>query len=223
MSYVIRRNIMLSLIFSHIGGIAGKHVLDAGCGEGSWGHHIRSIKGWNQAYKVGIDLFKPYASLTKRHQLYDDVIVGDVRFLPIKDSTFDFVLSVFVLEHLTKADGDLFLNEAKRVCRRVFVLVTEYGFKTAVEVGIPKKSLEENPLLHHLSGWTYRELNRRSFTVRGVGFKYGHKFPYPFRILFYVLFPLAYIHPEFADKIIAYRVLRKAALVPNKNAFGTRL
>jgi len=198
---------MLSLVFARVE-LTGKIVLDAGCGKGAWGRHIRFAEGWNQAYKVGIDLFKPYIAIAKNHRLYDDVIAGDVRYLPFKGTIFDLVLSAFVLEHLTKADGDRFLCEAKRVCRQSFILITEHGHKSSAEAGISRKALEENPLLHHRSGWTYRELHERGFTVRGFGVKYTRRFPWPCKIFLYIISSFTYMLPKFADKLIARKVRR---------------
>jgi ubiquinone/menaquinone biosynthesis C-methylase UbiE/uncharacterized protein YbaR (Trm112 family) len=82
----------------------GKLFLDIGCGWGRW-----CISAINKGYvAVGIDPSLGAVMAGKRvaHELglSPKYIVGDSRFLPFKDSTFDVVFSYSVLQHLTGED-----------------------------------------------------------------------------------------------------------------------
>lgn len=87
---------------------AGDRVLDLGCGNGRalvWNEHLG-------AYQVGIDL-SPYFAREARAQV--DLIVGDLRRLPLADEAFTKAFSLDVLEHLSRPSLASVLREAHRV------------------------------------------------------------------------------------------------------------
>lgn len=55
---------------------------------------------------MGIDIFRPYLEEVRRKGVYHDLILGDVRFLPFKEKSFDAVICMEVLEHLERQDGE---------------------------------------------------------------------------------------------------------------------
>lgn len=87
---------------------AADRVLDLGCGSG------RALV-WNQdlgAYQAGVDVSPYFAreALTKV-----DLIVGDLRRLPVGDASFTKAFSLDVLEHLSRDGVVEMLREAGRV------------------------------------------------------------------------------------------------------------
>lgn len=90
------------------------NCLDAGCGTGAYvplyrGHRV-----------VGLDLTDEYldqARVMARQNPDASLIRGEVRTLPFKDGSFDFVLSADVLEYLEPAERKEAFREFDRVCR----------------------------------------------------------------------------------------------------------
>jgi malonyl-CoA O-methyltransferase len=75
--------------------LAGKRLLDAGCGTG------RRLRGIEAAKAVGVDLSPDMlaagAGLQPRHV---QTLIGDVRALPLPDAAFDVVWCRLVIGHL---------------------------------------------------------------------------------------------------------------------------
>src|SRR3989344_583834 len=88
-------------------------VLDVGCGTGAY---FKYFKG-NEIY--GIDLEDRYFKLVDKNKYKAKKIVlkkADMRKIPFKDKSFDFVLSVLVLEYMkTNKELKLAVEELKRV------------------------------------------------------------------------------------------------------------
>jgi SAM-dependent methyltransferase len=83
-------------------------VVDLGCGSG------RALV-WNQdmgAYQVGVDV-SPFFAVEAVKQV--DLVVGDLRKLPLADATFTKAFSLDVAEHLTRESLRAMLTEGGRV------------------------------------------------------------------------------------------------------------
>jgi SAM-dependent methyltransferase len=95
-------------------------VLEAGCGLGGWLNYISSIDG----NVIGVDFIHDCLAKLKREFPNACVATSDVRSLPFKNESFQYVVSFGVLEHLednlsgaldelvrvTKDSGLLFLS-----------------------------------------------------------------------------------------------------------------
>lgn len=97
-------------------------------------------------------------------RIYNDLILGDVRYLPFKDKSFDAIICMEVLEHLQKGDGEKLLSELERVARKQILLTTPVGKYEQHLFG-------GNPYQEHRYIWNPRELKALGYKVRGVGFK----------------------------------------------------
>jgi SAM-dependent methyltransferase len=83
-------------------------VIDLGCGSG------RALL-WNAdrgAYGVGLDV-SPYFAAQSRDRV--DLVLGDLRRLPLSDGSFTKAYALDVLEHLSRDSLEAMLAEASRV------------------------------------------------------------------------------------------------------------
>jgi len=63
-------------------------------------------------------LFKPYLLRSKEARVHHDYILADITKLEFRPKSFDTVLALDVLEHLTKGDGlNLIKNMEKIACK----------------------------------------------------------------------------------------------------------
>gem|GEM_PF-1456414 len=102
--------------------VNGSNILDCGCGVGRWGYLLKK-KGIDGV--VGVDIYRPYISQAKK---YESVVLASIVFLPFKSGSFEVGLAVEVIEHLPKDQGFVFLQELKRVSKKV-VLTTPKNFE----------------------------------------------------------------------------------------------
>lgn len=96
-------------------------VLDVGCGTGEYFKYFKGKEIF------GMDLEDGYFKIIKKNKLSGKKIIlkkADMREIPFKDETFDFVLSVLVLEYM-KSEKELrkAISELKRVLKRGGVLI----------------------------------------------------------------------------------------------------
>lgn len=87
-------------------------LLEAGCGLGGWILHLKS-KGYDV---YGIDFVESAIDAIKAYDASMKVSVGDATKIDFPDSSFDFYLSLGVIEHLE--DGpEPYLEEAYRLIK----------------------------------------------------------------------------------------------------------
>lgn len=113
-------------------------------------------------YAVGIDIFEPYLRESAK-KVYDEVILGDVRKIPLKTKSLDVVLCLNVLEHLEKEEGKRLIGAMEEIARRQIILLVPHGF-------IAKPAYNGNPFQTHKASWSVQELKESGFTVRGLNF-----------------------------------------------------
>lgn len=183
-------------------------VLDVGCGRHSF---ISEVIKSQKFDAVGLDIFEPNVKEAKSNKVYRDVIVGDARQLPFKDKEFDLSVSIEVLEHLDKEDGEKALAELERVSRETVLITTPVG-----------KSVHHayygNPYEEHKYIWSLEELKAKGFAIRGKGIKgltAGDKwwlslpmFMSPLQYAVYIIGTLfSYFILDIAESVIAWKDL----------------
>jgi len=99
----------------HSGG--GKRFLDIGCSWGRW-----SVAAARLGYQpVGIDPSLGAVLAARRVclelGLKADFVVGDARFLPFADQTFDTTFSYSTMQHFSRQDALIYLAEIGRVLK----------------------------------------------------------------------------------------------------------
>ena len=85
-------------------------ILDMGCGTGNY---LRALKPAAQNV-IGIDLSE--GMLEQARSKHSDLLCGDVTRLPFAAETFDGVIAMQVLHHVSEKEQ--FLSEAQRVLRK---------------------------------------------------------------------------------------------------------
>lgn len=130
-------------------------VLDLGCGYNS------ITKYCNIPLTVGVELFKPYLEESIRRGIHSQYIKADITRLEFKSKSFDAVIAVEVLEHLTKQEGAKLLNKMEDWARKKVIIATPNGY-------LWQNGYDDNPLQEHRSGWSSKELRKLGFKVRGI-------------------------------------------------------
>jgi len=152
----------LTPIINELKIIRPKTILDVGCGLGVYGYMIRLYlelygddenfmkkltgkKPW-EITMHGIEGYKGYLKYIPSWA-YDKIINDSAMKIlrKIKDRQYDMVLALAIVEHFEKHDGFAFLNELKRVGKKVIV---------SVPMKWQEQYVPENDLETHRSHWT---------------------------------------------------------------------
>lgn len=89
----------------------GASVLDLGCGEG-----VLALLKRKDVRLYGVDISPELLALAQRNG-YDEVHCADFSSLPFSEATFDYVVSLDVLGHVSFAEKPAVLDEIKRVLK----------------------------------------------------------------------------------------------------------
>jgi len=138
-------------------------VLDLGCGPSSPLKNIKNIK-----YSVGVEIFKPYLKLSKQQKIHTKYLPKNILDLDFPKNSFDAVILIEVLEHLSFKDGQKIIKLANKWAKNKIIISTPNNFFAMGEV-------DHNPHQQHLSGWSVSILQKLGFKVNGVS---GLKFFY---------------------------------------------
>ncbi|MBU1110112.1 class I SAM-dependent methyltransferase [Patescibacteria group bacterium] len=134
-------------------------VLDVGCGSSS------PIQQFSEQleYSVGVDIFGPAVEESRQagiHNEYSaiDALEAGERF---KEKSFDCVLALNLIEHLSKEDGLRLITMMEKIAKKKVIIFTPNGF-------LPQGA-NENMFQEHLSGWTSKEMTDLGYRVIGAG------------------------------------------------------
>ncbi len=132
-------------------------LLDVGCGSHS---PIRPYS--KNFFSVGVDLFEPSIEKSKKdgiHNEYKKIDVLDIG-KNFKPNSFDCVIALDVIEHLTKEDGYKLLDMMEKIAKKKVIIYTPNGF-------IAQGADDGNLWQIHKSGWTAGEMEKRGYKVIG--------------------------------------------------------
>ena len=81
-------------------------VLDIGCGKNS------VLEAFKNKYKVGVDAFEDYISISKEKKTHNEYILGDINSLDLKNllPKFQAVIIFDLIEHLTQKETENLIN-----------------------------------------------------------------------------------------------------------------
>ena len=131
-------------------------VLDLGCGPSS---PVGALKYLTT--RVGVEPFGPYLELAKARGTHDEFHQKLITDLDFGVASFDAVIMIDVIEHMTEEDGLNALRLAEKWARKKVIINSPNGY-------IPQKSLDGNPLQEHKSGWTYSKMKELGYVSRGL-------------------------------------------------------
>jgi len=131
-------------------------VLDIGCGPNSPLQYCENIK-----HSVGVEPFAPYLKKTKKRRIHSKYLSSQAQDLSFPPNSFDAVILIEVLEHLSAEAGLRIIKKAERWARKKVVVSCPNGFMAQEEV-------DQNPYQKHLSGWKVSKLRDLGFQVRGL-------------------------------------------------------
>lgn len=130
-------------------------VLDLGCGLDS------PIKYCNVYYSVGVEAFESYIKTSKDKKIHNAYILANISELNFKPKSFDAVILIEVLEHLTKEEGIHLLEKVETWAKKKVVVTTPNGY-------LPQGEMSNNPYQVHRSGWTVDEMKGRGYKGYGM-------------------------------------------------------
>ena len=168
---------------------------------------MRFINRHKQFYCVGVDIFRPWMNGARRQERHSDCVLCDIQRLPIREKTFDIVLCMEVLEHLTKEDGQKLLEKMERIARRQVIVTTPVG-----EFAL-HPATDDNPYQEHQSSWRPAELVRYGYKIRGYGLPLAGgahgllgRLPEPFRSIRRLIWVLASTISYFVPTLAGWMV-----------------
>jgi ubiquinone/menaquinone biosynthesis C-methylase UbiE len=134
-----------------------KQVLDVACGCGGWYPTLPLGCEW-----VGVDIWLPY--LCQQRFQARNLVHGIVTDLPFHSGSFDVVLCIEVLEHLSRDDGARMLEEAKRVAKQAVIVTTPTDPLGRHSQG----DINRNPHERHVTFTSSARLVRLGFKVHKI-------------------------------------------------------
>ena len=131
-------------------------VLDIGCGPNSPLQYCENIK-----YSVGAEPFAPYLKKAKKRGIHSKYLSSQAQNLSFPENSFDGVILIEVLEHLSVKDGLKVIKKTQEWARKKVVISCPNGF-------VAQEEVDQNPYQKHLSGWEAAKLKGLGFQVRGL-------------------------------------------------------
>lgn len=133
-----------------------KTVLDIGCGPSSPLQHCKNIK-----QSLGVEAYKPYLEISKKHNIHNEYLNKKIEELEFPDKSFDAVIMIEVLEHLSEEEGLRILQKLEKWTKKKIIISSPNGF-------VPQKELDGNPLQKHLSGWDVKKMRSLGYRCSGL-------------------------------------------------------
>ena len=122
-------------------------VVDVGPGVGTY---AKLLAGPDVKRITAIEVWEPYVRTYRLHRYYDEIILGDVREVPIPAT--DVVILGDVAEHMT-------VGEAQEVWRRCAEAARRAVYLSIPIVHYPQEPIEDNPYEVHVEeDWSHEKV-----------------------------------------------------------------
>ncbi len=193
----------------HLG--KARTILDIGCGDGSF---MKKINTDNKYQITGLELYDPYIKKALKTGVYKQIKKMDLNKIIIKKKSYDVVLALQVIEHLSKKEGIELIKKIESIAKNKVIITTPNGFVNYD----PFENLDNNKLQKHKSGWNINELTNYKYKVYGQGSYFIYrsdsilykfrKLKYLFAVLSYLVSPFTYFLPFSAAYLVAVKNVR---------------
>ncbi len=171
-------------------------LLDVGCGRGESFGELKLPR----IHKDGVELSHADAEEARRSGQYATVFEHDVRDTAfIKNKSYDAVLCINLIEHMSKMNGLSLVAEMERIARKVVIIETPNGFLPSNEA-----HARENEFQRHLSGWEPYEFAFLGYSVMGL---FGHKLLRKVKLGDHITDKMVRHRPSQASVLLAYKKL----------------
>jgi Glycosyltransferase len=127
--------------------IKPKLVLDVGPGGGTYSQLIQDKLG---AKWVGVEIWEPYVQEYNLKNLYDDVIISDIRDFDYNIGSIDLIIAGDIIEHLPYEDAIKVINKFKASCKNFIISIPI--------APLPQRELYGNINETHHYQWTFSEM-----------------------------------------------------------------
>ncbi|OYT16626.1 MAG: hypothetical protein B7C24_06845 [Bacteroidetes bacterium 4572_77] len=178
-------------------------VLEVGCGRGTISNYF--LEDGHECHMLDFD--KSIVKVGRQNLKTNTFVCGDALNLPYKDSYFDVVVSVGLLEHFEKSDIKRIMNEAIRVLRpgglylhyvvpKTCVVQERYGWiNNCLRRLWGKRKKESEVFVNDLSPADYKEISPGILLMCGL---------YPLPMISYSpKFPFTLMPPWFEKTLVA--------------------
>ncbi len=167
-------------------------VLDIGCGP------LSPILYCDIKYSVGVEVFDKYLEEAKKNKTHSKYLHSNMFDLDYEENSFDAIVMVEVIEHLTYEDGLRLLELSEKWAKKKIILTTPNGYFRMDE------AVDGNEFQRHLSGWSIGDLKALGFTCKGLA---GLKcFYYSENNVHSLLDGNIYANYRFKPKILGYLI-----------------
>ena len=145
-------------------------IVDVGCNIGLGAEPLRAAAP--SARLVGIDCVPERVAAAR--ESFDEALLASATKLPLDTASVCVVTAGELIEHLTPADAERFVAEARRVLRPTGRMIITTPNPNYVKLKLMNRSVLDDPA--HLSQFTAGELKRllqrhemRAIAIRGTG------------------------------------------------------
>lgn len=136
----------VTALHAHFNELNPKTVVDVGPGVGTYAQAYRSSM---EQHWTAIEIWRPYVDVYGLNEIYDEVIVGDVRDVELPKA--DLYIAGDVLEHMSRVEALLVIDRIKRSAEHLMVSVPIVHYEQG--------ALEGNPFETHHYHWSADEMS----------------------------------------------------------------
>jgi SAM-dependent methyltransferase len=131
-------------------------VLDLGCGSGQYSPLLNT----SFTYSLGVDIHRPSLEKCRQKKIHQEYIQADITKLEFNRHSFDAVLMLNVLEHLSREEGHLMIAKCLAWSRKKVIISTPNGY-------LRQDGYDNNEFMEHKSGWSVEDMQTLGFSVKG--------------------------------------------------------
>lgn len=131
-------------------------VLDLGCGADSPIQFCKNIK-----YSVGVEIHTPYLNISKKKRIHTKYINKKIEEVNFPARSFDAVIMLEVLEHLSTDSGLMILKKIEKWAKKKIVISSPNGF-------VDQPEIDDNPYQRHQSGWNLEKMKSLGYKCHGL-------------------------------------------------------